>query len=114
MLSRGKEFAIVCGKGSLTIGLGTGAAFHVGALEELDQVPLNYRCNTVFSLSDGVAIFIVDCHTKQNQVTFAWREGESPFDSTRGPHLLHGGLLEYISSCLKENKNEKYFRVSNT
>lgn len=112
--SRGKEFAIKCDKGSLLLGLATGAAFHVGPLTEKEEYPLNTRCNAYFELEDGRAIFILDCHTKQNQVSFDWRLGLScPFDPARGPHLLASELLEHVTSYLLDTRNDKYFEASN-
>ncbi len=99
-------------KGSVLFGMGTGAAFHVGSLTELAECPLDTRCNAYFSLDDGRAIFILDCQTKQNQVSFKWKQGgDCPFDPARGPHASSSELLPHVTSCLMDEGNAKYFKV---
>lgn len=92
--------------------MATGAAFHIGGKEELAESPLNYRCNSAFILHD-MAIYIVDCHTTQNQVSFYWKDNNDEiFDSRRGPDLCSADLEHYISTLLKDKELEEYFEAS--
>jgi hypothetical protein len=113
VLSRGKELAFELNKGYLRLGMATGAAVYVGNLCELQDSPLDYRTNMVLSTEDGHAIFIVDCHNTQNQVSFTW-SAEEPFDFNRGPDLAdHTALVVNLTEYLTDSKYTKYFTVSN-
>jgi hypothetical protein len=92
--------------------MGTGAAFYVGESGEINTSPLDARCNTMFTLTDGRAVFILDCNKTQNQVSFVWRENdEELFDPLRGPDPLSSTLYEHINGLLDDKQHEDYFEV---
>lgn len=96
----------------MVFGLATGAAFYVGEQAERSVSPLDYRCNAIFTLTDGRAIFILDCHKTQNQVSFEWKGPEDQvFDPLRGPDLCSEGLHCHIMALVDDEQHAKYFEV---
>ncbi len=66
----------------------------------------------MFTLEDSRAVYILDCHKTQNQVSFQWKDtNEIVFDTLRGPDLLSEGLHEHIKCYLENDDFNEYFEV---
>lgn len=92
--------------------MGQGAAFHVGPRSDRLKSPLDYRTNMQFNFSNGQSIFVIDCHSFQNQVGIKWLFPEdSTFGSHRGPDLLDYEDFEtHVQDQVRAHP--KYFEVS--